>query len=223
MSTRPRRTEVCRRIEEVGIVPVVRTATAEQAARAAAAVMEGGISIFEITMTVPDALGVIRALVERFGDRAVVGAGTVLDAAGAQACIAAGAAFIVSPGFDAGTVAAARAADVAVAPGALTPTEVITAWNAGADIVKIFPASAVGGAPYLRALRGPLPQVKLMPTGGVNVNTAAAYLEAGAVALGVGSELVDPAALARGEDALLTARARALVDAVKTARAKSGA
>jgi 2-dehydro-3-deoxyphosphogluconate aldolase / (4S)-4-hydroxy-2-oxoglutarate aldolase len=215
-----KRAEICRRIEAVGIVPVVRTPTPELAARAAAAVMEGGISIFEITMTVPNAVEVIRALVERFGDRALVGAGTVLDAAGANACIDAGAAFIVSPGFDAATVAAVRARDTAVMPGALTPTEVITAWKAGADVVKIFPASAAGGAPYLRALRGPLPQVKLMPTGGVNVNTAAAYIEAGAVALGVGSELVDPAALARGEDALLTERARALVDAVKTARAK---
>jgi 2-dehydro-3-deoxyphosphogluconate aldolase/(4S)-4-hydroxy-2-oxoglutarate aldolase len=215
------RAEVCARIEAVGIVPVVRTATPELAARAAAAVMEGGISIFEITMTVPNAVGVIRALVERFGDRALVGAGTVLDAAAADACIDAGAAFIVSPGFDAATVAAARARDIAVMPGALTPTEVITAWKAGADIVKIFPASAAGGPPYLRALRGPLPQVKLMPTGGVNIDTAAAYIDAGAVALGVGSELVDPAALARGEDALLTERARALVDAVKAARAKS--
>jgi 2-dehydro-3-deoxyphosphogluconate aldolase/(4S)-4-hydroxy-2-oxoglutarate aldolase len=217
------RAEICRRIEEVGIVPVVRTPTPELAARAAAAVMEGGISIFEITMTVPNAVEVIRALVSRFGDRALVGAGTVLDAANANACIDAGAAFIVSPGFDAATVAATRARDTVIMPGALTPTEVITAWKAGADVVKIFPASAAGGAPYLRALRGPLPQVKLMPTGGVNVNTAAAYIEAGAVALGVGSELVDPVALARGEDALLTERARALVDAVKAARAKTPA
>jgi 2-dehydro-3-deoxyphosphogluconate aldolase/(4S)-4-hydroxy-2-oxoglutarate aldolase len=215
------RAEICRRIEAVGIVPVVRTPTPELAMRAAAAVMEGGISVFEITMTVPNAVEVIRALVERFGDRALVGAGTVLDAAGAEACIDAGAAFVVSPGFDAAMVAAARARNTVVMPGALTPTEVITAWKAGADVVKIFPASAAGGAPYLRALRGPLPQVKLMPTGGVNVNTVAAYIEAGAVALGVGSELVDPAALARGEDALLTERARALVEAVKAARAKS--
>jgi 2-dehydro-3-deoxyphosphogluconate aldolase/(4S)-4-hydroxy-2-oxoglutarate aldolase len=215
------RAEICRRIEAVGIVPVVRTPTPELAMRAAAAVMEGGISTFEITMTVPNAVEVIRALVARFGDRALVGAGTVLDAAGAEACIDAGAAFVVSPGFDAAMVAAARARNTVVMPGALTPTEVITAWKAGADVVKIFPASAAGGAPYLRALRGPLPQVKLMPTGGVNVSTAAAYIEAGAVALGVGSELVDPAALARGEDALLTERARALVEAVKAARAKS--
>ena len=193
------RAEICRRIEEVGIVPVVRTPTPELAARAAAAVMEGGISIFEITMTVPNAVEVIRALVERFGDRALVGAGTVLDVAGANACIDAGAAFIVSPGFDAATVAAVRARDTVVMPGALTPTEVITAWKAGADVVKIFPASAAGGAPYLRALRGPLPQVKLMPTGGVNINTAA---------------------LARGEDHVITERAKELVAAVKAARAK---
>jgi 2-dehydro-3-deoxyphosphogluconate aldolase/(4S)-4-hydroxy-2-oxoglutarate aldolase len=218
--TKLTRADVLRRIEEVGIVPVVRTATPELAARAAEAVMAGGVSIFEITMTVPNATAVIRALVERFGDRALVGAGTVLDAAGANACIDAGAAFVVSPGFDAGTVAAARARDTAVMPGALTPTEVITAWNAGADVVKIFPASAMGGAKYLKALRGPLPHVRLMPTGGVNASTAAEYIAAGAVALGVGSELVDPEALARGEDALLTERARALDAAVRAARGR---
>lgn len=214
------RETTCRRIEEVGIVPVVRASSPELAVRAADAVLAGGISIFEITMTVPDAVSVIRSLVARFGDRAVVGAGTVLDADAANRCIDAGAAFVVSPGFDAATVAAAHARGVPAMPGALTPTEVITAVKAGADMVKIFPASAVGGPKYLRALRGPLPDVKLLPTGGVNATTAGDYIAAGAAALGVGSELVDPAALARGEDAVLTERARELVAAVRKARGR---
>jgi 2-dehydro-3-deoxyphosphogluconate aldolase/(4S)-4-hydroxy-2-oxoglutarate aldolase len=212
------RAEVCYRIEEVGIVPVIRAATPELAMRAAEAILAGGIPVFEITMTVPGAPAVIRALADRFGDRAVVGAGTVLDVEAANLCIDAGAAFIVSPGLDLATVAAAHARRVPAMPGALTPTEVIAAWKAGADLVKIFPASAVGGPKYLRALRGPLPDVKLLPTGGVNATTAADYIAAGASALGVGSELVDPAALARGDDAVLTDRARELVAAVRKAR-----
>jgi 2-dehydro-3-deoxyphosphogluconate aldolase / (4S)-4-hydroxy-2-oxoglutarate aldolase len=212
------RAETCRRIEEVGIVPVVRAPSPDLAVRAVEAVLAGGISIFEITMTVPDAASVIRSLVARFGDRAVVGAGTVLDADAAQRCVDAGAAFLVSPGFDAATVAAGHARGVPVMPGALTPTEVIAAIKAGADMVKIFPASAVGGPKYLRALRGPLPDVKLLPTGGVNATTAGDYIAAGAAALGVGSELIDPAALASGDDAVLTERARELVAAVRKAR-----
>ena len=188
-------------VEEVGIVPVVRAPSPELAMRAAEAVLAGGISIFEITMTVPDAPAVIRALVERLGNRAVVGAGTVLDAEAARRCIEAGAAFIVSPGLDLGTIAAAHERGVPIMPGALTPTEVITAWKAGADMVKIFPASAVGGPKYLKALKGPLPDVKMLPTGGVNAQTAGEFIAAGACALGVGSELVDIAALSRGDDA----------------------
>ena len=213
------RAQTCRRIEDVGVVPVVRAPSATLALRAAEAVLAGGVSVFEITMTVPDAPAVIRALVARFGARAVVGAGTVLDGPTAEACIDAGAAFIVSPGLDLGTIAAAHGRGVPMMPGSLTPTEVIAAWRAGADLVKIFPAAAVGGPSYLRALRGPLPQVKLMPTGGVNATTAGEYIAAGAAALGVGSELVDLVALAAGQDALLTERARALMTAVRTARA----
>jgi len=214
------RADLCRRIEEVGIVPVVRAPSPELAIRAAEAVLAGGVSIFEITMTVPNATAAIRALVDKFGARAVVGAGTVLDAEAARACIEAGAAFIVSPGLDLATIAAAHERGVPMMPGALTPTEVITAWKAGADMVKIFPASAVGGPKYLKALRGPLPDVKMLPTGGVNAQTAGEYIAAGAAALGVGSELVDIAALGRGEDSVLTDRARELVAAVQTARAK---
>jgi 2-dehydro-3-deoxyphosphogluconate aldolase / (4S)-4-hydroxy-2-oxoglutarate aldolase len=212
--------ETCEWIERVGIVPVVRAPSPQLAIRAAEAVLAGGISIFEITMTVPDAAGVIRALRDRFGDRALVGAGTVLSAADARHCIEAGARFVVSPGLDLATIEATHAAGLPIMPGALTPTEVITAWKAGAEMVKIFPASAMGGPKYLRALRGPLPQVKLLPTGGVNESTAGEYIAAGAAALGVGSELVDMAALKAGDDAAITARARALVAAVKAARAK---
>lgn len=211
--------ETCARIEEVGLVPVVRAPSAELAIRAAEAVLAGGISIFEITMTVPNAIDAIRALIARFGDRVLVGAGTVLSAEDARRCLEAGARFIVSPGLDLATIEAAQAGGVPVMPGALTPTEVITAWKAGAEMVKIFPASALGGPKYLKALKGPLPQVKLLPTGGVNEATAGEYIAAGAVALGVGSELVDVAALEAGDDAKITARARALVAAVAKARA----
>jgi 2-dehydro-3-deoxyphosphogluconate aldolase/(4S)-4-hydroxy-2-oxoglutarate aldolase len=214
------RAEVCLGIEEVGMVPIVRVASAKLAIRAVEAVLAGGVSIFEITMTVPDAIGVIRSLAGRFGGKAIIGAGTVLTAEDARACIDAGAQFIVSPGLDLPTIEAAHARDVPIMPGALTPTEVITAWKAGADMVKIFPCSAMGGAKYLRALRGPLPQVKMLPTGGVSLATVHEYIAAGAAALGIGSELVDPVALEAGGDATLTERARELVAAVRAARAK---
>jgi 2-dehydro-3-deoxyphosphogluconate aldolase / (4S)-4-hydroxy-2-oxoglutarate aldolase len=212
------RAEACRRVEEIGLVPVVRVPSAELAIRAVEAVLAGGVSIFEITLTVPGAVDVIRTLSGRFGDRALVGAGTVLTAEDARRCVDAGARFVVSPGLDLETVAVAQKLDVAVMPGALSPTEVITAFKAGADMVKIFPCSAVGGAKYLKALRGPLPQVKLLPTGGVNLATAAEYIEAGAAALGIGSELVDVAVLKAGGDAEISARARALLGAVTNAR-----
>jgi 2-dehydro-3-deoxyphosphogluconate aldolase/(4S)-4-hydroxy-2-oxoglutarate aldolase len=213
------RTEIVRRIAEEGIVPVIRAATPDLALRAARAVMAGGISVFEITMTVPDAPDVIRALVRELGDRALVGAGTVLNAAAAHQCIDAGAAFVVSPGLDPDTVIEAHGRGVPAMPGALTPTEVIAAWNLGADVVKIFPISAMGGAKYLRALRAPLPEVKMMPTGGITAANAAEFLAAGAVALGIGGELVDTAALAEGRDATITERARELRAVVQAARA----
>jgi 2-dehydro-3-deoxyphosphogluconate aldolase/(4S)-4-hydroxy-2-oxoglutarate aldolase len=213
------RTEIVRRIAEEGIVPVIRAATPDLALRAARAVMAGGISVFEITMTVPDAPDVIRALVRELGDRALVGAGTVLNAAAAHQCIDAGAAFVVSPGLDPDTVIEAHGRGVPAMPGALTPTEVIAAWNLGADVVKIFPISAVGGAKYLRALKGPLPDVKMLPTGGITAANAAEFLAAGAVALGIGGELVDTVALAEGRDATITERARELRAVVQAARA----
>lgn len=217
------RAEVCRRIEAVGVVPVIRAPSPELAMQAAEAILMGGISVFEITMTVPDAPEVIRVLGRRLGDRAVVGAGTVLDAEGARACLDAGAAFIVSPGYDEPTLRVAHEAGVAMLPGALTPTEVLTAWKAGADIVKIFPASAVGGAAYLKALKGPLPQIRLMPTGGVNLSTARDFIAAGAVALGVGSELVDLGALSAGHPEVLTQRSAEFLAIVTAARQRAAA
>jgi 2-dehydro-3-deoxyphosphogluconate aldolase/(4S)-4-hydroxy-2-oxoglutarate aldolase len=214
------RAEICRQIEEVGIVPVVRAPSEELAMRAADALLAGGVSVFEITMTVPNAQAVIRALVKRFASEALVGAGTVLSADDARSCIDAGAQFIVSPGLDHDTIEAAHASNVPVMPGALTPTEVISAYKAGSDMVKIFPCSAVGGAKYLKALKGPLPQVKMLPTGGVSLATVAEFIAAGAAALGIGTELVDTKALAAGQDAVITQRAKELVAAVATARAR---
>lgn len=197
----------------------MRAPSADLAFKAVEAILEGGISTFEITLTVPGAVQVIESLVKRFGSRALIGAGTVLSADQAAACIDAGAQFIVSPGFDAATVELVLKRGLPCMPGALTPTEVITAWKAGVDMVKIFPCSAMGGAKYLKALKGPLPQVKMLPTGGVNASTAHEYLAAGAAALGIGSELVDAQALAAGRLDLITARAKELVDAVAAARA----
>jgi 2-dehydro-3-deoxyphosphogluconate aldolase/(4S)-4-hydroxy-2-oxoglutarate aldolase len=216
------REEICRRIEEVGIVPIVRVPTAALALRAVDALLAGGVPVLEITLTVPDAIALLRSVVARLASRpdVLVGAGTVVDAPSAAACAEAGASFIVSPGFDPAVVAAAHARGRAALPGALTPTEVMYAAAAGADIVKIFPCSAVGGAKYLRALRGPFPHVKLLPTGGITPATAHEYFAAGAVAVGMGSELVDVAALERGDEAAVAERAREIVAAVRSARAR---
>jgi len=212
------REQVRARVLEVGIVPVVRATSAKQAISAAVAVAAGGITIVEVTMTVPGALEAITQLIKTLGSEVIVGAGTVLDAQAAHQCFDAGAEFLVSPGLDLGTIKAAQDAGKLIMAGALTPTEVITAWKAGADFVKVFPASAVGGPAYLKALRGPLPQVPLVPTGGVNLNTAADFLRAGASALGVGGELVLAAALKSGETAQITALARQYLQIVQQVR-----
>ena len=212
------REQVRARVLEVGIVPVVRATSAKQAISAAVAVAAGDITIVEVTMTVPGALDAISQLIKALGSEVIVGAGTVLDAQAARQCFDAGAEFLVSPGLDLGTIKAANDAGKLIMAGALTPTEVITAWKAGADFVKVFPASAVGGPGYLKALRGPLPQVPLVPTGGVNLNTAADFLRAGASALGVGGELVLAAALKSGETAQITALARQYLEIVQQVR-----
>ena len=206
------------RIEATGIVPIIRTSSTERAARAAHAVLASGIDVVEITMNVPDALSLLRRLRSEVAANVLLGAGTVLDAATARACIDAGAQFIVAPGLDVDTVQAAHALDRPCIPGALTPTEVIAAWRAGADLVKIFPCSAVGGANYLRQLRGPLPDVKLLATGGVDLTTAADYIEAGAAALGIGASVLNLGALERDGTAAVAERCRQLMELVATAR-----
>jgi 2-dehydro-3-deoxyphosphogluconate aldolase / (4S)-4-hydroxy-2-oxoglutarate aldolase len=212
------RTEIAKRIETTGIVPIVRAPSAELAATAARAILAAGIDVLEITMTVPNATTVLRQLRKEIGDSVLLGAGTVLDAQAAQECIEAGAEFIVAPGTDIETIRAAHALDKPIAPGALTPTEVITAWKAGADMVKIFPCSALGGASYLKALKAPLPHVKMLPTGGVDVTTAAEFIKAGAVALGVGAAVVDLKLMAEKGPGAVTAKCKQLVDVVKAAR-----
>ena len=206
------------RIRDLGLVPVVRAQSAEEASRAIDAIRSGGIDVLEVTMTVPDAVGLIAQVAKRFGQDAVIGAGTVLDAETARACILAGAQFVVTPTLRAETIACCRRYGVPVLPGALTPTEVLAAWEAGADMVKVFPCSAVGGASYIKALKAPLPQVELVPTGGVNLETAAEFIKAGAAALGLGSDLVDLKALREGNAAAVTERARKLVAIVQAAR-----
>jgi len=215
------KSEVLKRIGETGIVPVVRGASADEAMRVVDAIKAGGISILEITLTVPGAVAVIEAVVKRFGNQVMVGAGTVLDAETARMCMLAGAQFIVSPSLNLKTIEICRRYSIAVMPGALTPTEVITAWQAGADMVKVFPCDAVGGASYLKALKAPFPQVELIPTGGVSPKTAVDFIRAGASALGVGSDLVNTKAIRAGEPAKVTQAARAYLEAVREARASS--
>lgn len=210
--------EVLARIRDVGLVPVVRAQSAEEAALAIDAIRAGGVPILEITMTVPGAVGLIESLSGRFGDDALVGAGTVLDPETARAVILAGARFVVSPSLNVETIALCNRYGIAVFPGALTPTEVVSAWQAGADMVKVFPAGNLGGASYIKALKAPLPQVELIPTGGVSLKTAAEFIQAGASALGVGADLVDLAAVRAGRAAELAERAREYVAAVRRAR-----
>ncbi len=217
------REQILEKIRELGLVPVLRAPSAETAIAAASAIESGGVPILEITMTVPGAIGVIRAVVESSQGRVLVGAGTVLDPETARACILAGAEFIVSPSLNVKTIELCRRYAIPVIPGALTPTEIVTAWEAGADCVKIFPCSAVGGAKYLTALKGPLPQIDLIPTGGVSLSTAAEFLAAGAFALGVGGDLVDLKALKSGKPEVITENARKYVTVVKQARSASAA
>jgi 2-dehydro-3-deoxyphosphogluconate aldolase / (4S)-4-hydroxy-2-oxoglutarate aldolase len=210
--------QVAKRITEIGIVPVVRAASAKHAMLAADAVCDGGVPIVEITMTVPGAIDVIAQLAKSIGSEVLIGAGTVLDAETAKGCIDAGAEFIVSPGFDLETVKFANRVGKLIMAGALTPTEVIAAWKAGSDFVKIFPCGTVGGAKYIKALKAPLPQVPMVPTGGVNLTTAADFIRAGAAALGVGGELVTASALESGNTAPIVEAARSLVAVVRDAR-----
>lgn len=211
------------RIADVGVVPVVRVNSAELALQAVDALVSGGIPVLEITLTVPGALGVIEQIAARYGDRVLLGAGTVLRPEQARAAAQAGAQFIVSPGLDPELLQLAAALHVPIIPGVLTPSEIMSALRAGATWLKIFPCSALGGPKYLRALRGPFPQLNMMPTGGVRLDNAAEHMAAGAAALGLGSELVDPAELLAGQHDKLRERAQKLIAIVRAARSKARA
>ena len=215
-----KKTDVLARIQQIGIVPVLRASSTQEALAIATAIEAGGVPILEVTMTVPGAVQVMEQLANHAGDRLLVGAGTVLDAETARACILAGAQFVVSPALDVRTIELCRRYGVPVLPGALTPTEIVAAWQAGADAVKVFPCSAVGGAKYLKAVKAPLPQIDLIPTGGVSLATAAEFLEAGAFALGVGGDLVDNKAIAKGHPEIITENARKYLAIVQQFRQK---
>jgi 2-dehydro-3-deoxyphosphogluconate aldolase/(4S)-4-hydroxy-2-oxoglutarate aldolase len=207
-----------KRIGEVGIVPVIRAANAEEARQAVQAIYAGGISIVEITTTVPKAITAIRDVVRQYGDKLLVGAGTVLDYEQASECLDAGAEFLVSPGLSLPVLKAAQARGKLAIPGALTPSEVMSATREGARLVKIFPCESVGGPKYIKALKGPFPQVDLIPTGGVNVLNAGDYFAAGSFALGIGSELVNLKALRAGNSQDISNIAVQLVEVVSHAR-----
>ncbi len=205
------------RVLDSGIVAVIRAHSGELLADVAEALLAGGVEVMEITFTVPAAVRVLETVAQRMGNRVLLGAGTVLDAETARAALLAGAEFIVAPNTNLDVIRLCRRYDKLVMPGAMTPTEVVTAWEAGADIVKIFP-SEVTGPKYLKALHGPLPQVRLMPTGGVDLNTAAEFLRCGACVLGVGGALVEKKAVETGNLARIESLARQFVQIVKDTR-----
>jgi 2-dehydro-3-deoxyphosphogluconate aldolase / (4S)-4-hydroxy-2-oxoglutarate aldolase len=211
---------VIRRIEEIGIIPVVRAASVEEANRAVEAICPNGIPVVEITMTVPNAVAVIREVARQRGRDVLIGAGTVTNSKQALECIEAGAQFLVSPGLSVAVLEVGRAHKILAIPGALTPTELMNALEHGATLVKIFPCGNVGGPKYLKSLKAPFPQARLIPTGGVNAANAADFIAAGAFALGVGADLVDAAALREGNLEKVCSAARELVNAVKAAREK---
>jgi 2-dehydro-3-deoxyphosphogluconate aldolase/(4S)-4-hydroxy-2-oxoglutarate aldolase len=209
--------EVLNALRGIGLVPVLRAESEEQALALASAIAAGGVTVLEVTMTVPGAIRVMRRLAEERPD-ILIGAGTVLDPETARMCILEGAQFVVSPALNVKTIEMCHRYGVAVLPGALTPTEIVTAWEAGADVVKIFPASALGGAKYLKSVKAPLPQVEMIPTGGVSQATALEFLEAGAFALGVGADLVNLKAIAEGHPETITESARKYLAIVRKFR-----
>ncbi len=214
------RKEVLSFIVEVGIVPVVRTTSAESAIRAVEAIYNGGVRAAEITMTVPGAIRALEKVADKFGDKIVLGAGTVLDPETARTCMLAGAEFFVTPSLKRATIEMAKRYSKVICPGALTPTEVLTAWEAGADVVKIFPCGNVGGAKYIKALKGPFPQIEMIPTGGVNLETAGEFLKAGACAVAVGGELVDAKSIKEGRYDAIEQKARQYLEVIAKARSE---
>src|SRR5437868_278019 len=208
-----------RQVLDCGIVAVVRAPDGDQLVEVCRALVDGGVTVVEITMTVPNALDVVRAVRQALGDKLLLGAGTILDPETARAALFAGAEYLVAPTVNLDVIKLCQRYDKLVMPGAFTPTEILTSWEAGADIVKVFPAEVVGPA-FFKAVRGPLPQVRLMPTGGVDLNTAAAFLKAGACCLGVGGQLVEPKAIAERNFDRIQDLARQYVTIVKQARSQ---
>ena len=211
--------EVLNTILNSGVIPIVRTDTASHAQHAVDAIRIAGLPLVEVTMTVPGAIKILETACDRFGDSLIVGAGTVLDAATARQCMLAGAEFFVTPSLDLPTIEICNRYSKCVIPGALTPTEIMTAWNAGATMVKVFPVGVLGGARYIKAVKAPLPQVLLVPTGGVNIHNAQSFFEAGASAVAVGSELVNKRWLLNHDFGRITSAARGFLDVVAESRA----
>src|SRR5215831_18507309 len=211
--------EILAFITEIGIVPVVRTSSTESAIRAVEAIYNGGVRAAEITMTVPGAVRALEKVADHLGDKIILGAGTVLDPETARICMLSGAEFFVTPSLRPTTIEMVKRYSKVVCPGALTPTEVLTAWEAGADVVKVFPCGNVGGAKYIKALKGPFPQIEMIPTGGVNLETAGEFLKAGACAVAVGGELVDAKLMNEGKFEVVQDRARQYLEVIAKARA----
>jgi len=210
--------EVFNRMISEGLIPVIRVTSAQEAMDVADAVKEGGVSFIEITMSVQGAIDVIKELTKKYKDEIVMGAGTVLDPETGRAALLAGAQFIVTPTLNPDVIHLAHRYSAVVVPGAMTPTEILTAWNAGADMVKVFPAAQLGGPEYIKAIRGPLPQILLVPTGGVNLQNAGAFIKAGAAALGVGGELVDKKAVKEKKFDIITENTRTYLKVIREAR-----
>ena len=210
--------EVFNRMISEGLIPVVRVSSAKEAIDVADAIKEGGVSFIEITMSVQGAIDVIKELTQKYKDEIIMGAGTILDPETGRAALLAGAQFIVSPTLNLDLIQLAHRYSAVVIPGAMTPTEILAAWNAGADMVKVFPAGQLGGPEYIKAIRGPLPQVLLVPTGGVNLQNAGAFIKAGATALGVGGELVDKKAVKEKQFNIITENTRAFLKIIREAR-----
>jgi len=213
----PSASDINAAIREIGIVAIMRAKSSEQLLVAADAVKAGGVNAIEVTMTTPNALDVIEKATSRYGDEVIFGVGSVLDPETARSAILAGAQFVVCPTLNLETIKICKRYSVPVVPGAYTPTEIITAWQAGADMVKVFPAS-VGGPPYIKAIRGPLPQVKLVPVGGVNLNTTADFIRAGAEIVGVGGSLINQKLLEAKEFDKISESARQYREEVRKGR-----
>ncbi len=211
--------EILNRMLGEGLIPLIRAGSASDAMDVAAAIKDGGASFLEITMTVPGAIEVVQELSLKYKDEFIIGAGTVLDPETGRAAILAGAQFVVSPTLNFELISLAHRYGLVVIPGAMSPTEILAAWQAGTDLVKVFPAGQLGGPDYVKAVKGPLPQILLMPAGGVNIDNAGAFIRAGAAAVAVGSELVDKKAVKEKKFNIITANTRTFIKSIREAKA----